>query len=146
MNQPKRDQASVDMTPMVDVTFLLLIFFMVTASFALQRSLEFPTRDNRPSTERIELDPEDVALVTVTIDEFNTYTVSTPDWEEEAASEFDLHVALRAARRQHESGGGPVALLVRANGEALHQKVVAALDAGLAVGISDVRLETIEGE
>ena len=30
----------LDMTPMVDVTFLLLIFFMVTASFTLQKSLE----------------------------------------------------------------------------------------------------------
>ena len=30
----------LDMTPMVDVTFLLLIFFMVTASFGLQRAIE----------------------------------------------------------------------------------------------------------
>src|SRR5512146_2340419 len=33
----------LDMTPMVDVTFLLLIFFMVTAAFALQRSIQIPT-------------------------------------------------------------------------------------------------------
>ncbi|HUG70447.1 MAG TPA: biopolymer transporter ExbD [Pirellulaceae bacterium] len=31
-----------DMTPMVDVTFLLLIFFMVTAAFAMQRSMVVP--------------------------------------------------------------------------------------------------------
>ena len=30
----------LDMTPMVDVTFLLLIFFMVTASFTIQKSLQ----------------------------------------------------------------------------------------------------------
>ena len=146
MYQPtKRDEESIDMTPMVDVTFLLLVFFMVTASFALQRSLEFPVHDNKPSTAQRALD-EEVALITVTIDAFNTYTVSTPDWEEEAPSEFDLHVLLREARRRHDSGGRPVALLVRANGEALHEKVVTALDAGLAVGLSEVRLETIEGE
>ncbi len=32
----------LDMTPMVDVTFLLLIFFMVTASFTLQKSIKQP--------------------------------------------------------------------------------------------------------
>src|SRR5688572_20269137 len=31
-------EAEMDMTPMVDVTFLLLIFFMVTASFTMQKS------------------------------------------------------------------------------------------------------------
>jgi biopolymer transport protein ExbD len=132
------------MTPMVDVTFLLLVFFMVTASFAVQRSFEFPSHDEGQSQTQIDL--AEVALVTLTIDEFNTYRVSTPDWEEEVASEFDLHVALRSALQQQEDSNRPVALLVRANGEALHQNVVTVLDAGMAVGLSDVRLETIEGE
>ena len=34
------DDSGLDMTPMVDVTFLLLIFFMITASFSMQKSLE----------------------------------------------------------------------------------------------------------
>ena len=142
MRRSQKEAGEVDMTPMVDVTFLLLVFFMVTASFAVQRSLEFPARNDGQSKNHI--DSDEVALVTVTIDEFNTYRVATPDWEEEAASEFDLHVALRAARRQQESAGKPVALLVRANGEALHQNVVTALDAGMAVGLSEIRLETLE--
>ncbi|MCA9016212.1 MAG: biopolymer transporter ExbD, partial [Planctomycetaceae bacterium] len=32
----------MDLTPMVDVTFLLLIFFMITASFSLQKSIQVP--------------------------------------------------------------------------------------------------------
>jgi biopolymer transport protein ExbD len=32
----------LDMTPMIDMTFLLLIFFMVTASFHLQKGFHFP--------------------------------------------------------------------------------------------------------
>lgn len=34
--------ASVEMTPMIDVTFLLLIFFMVTASLAAQQDVAVP--------------------------------------------------------------------------------------------------------
>ena len=36
-------EASVELTPLIDVVFLLLIFFMVTAAFSLQRSLQVPT-------------------------------------------------------------------------------------------------------
>ncbi|MFM7973431.1 MAG: ExbD/TolR family protein, partial [Pirellula sp.] len=36
---PKDD---MDMTPMVDVTFLLLIFFMITANFTMQKSIQVP--------------------------------------------------------------------------------------------------------
>jgi biopolymer transport protein ExbD len=36
---PKDD---MDMTPMVDVTFLLLIFFMITASFSSEKVFEKP--------------------------------------------------------------------------------------------------------
>ena len=44
-------EAEVDMTPMVDVTFLLLIFFMVTAVFSSQKSFQIPTpKEERAST------------------------------------------------------------------------------------------------
>jgi hypothetical protein len=41
--RPKTSQ-DMDMTPMVDVTFLLLIFFMVTASFSVQKSIQRPAQ------------------------------------------------------------------------------------------------------
>ncbi|MCZ6829577.1 MAG: biopolymer transporter ExbD, partial [Gammaproteobacteria bacterium] len=37
------DKARVDMTPMLDVVFILLIFFIVTASFIRATSLELRT-------------------------------------------------------------------------------------------------------
>ena len=42
----------MDMTPMVDVTFLLLIFFMVTAAFSLQKSIEVPPPDQQESAQQ----------------------------------------------------------------------------------------------
>jgi serine/threonine protein kinase len=40
--KPRTDFDEMDLTPMVDVTFLLLIFFMITASFSMQKSFDFP--------------------------------------------------------------------------------------------------------
>jgi len=35
-------EAEMDMTPMIDVTFQLIIFFMITATFVVQKTLDMP--------------------------------------------------------------------------------------------------------
>ena len=39
-NEPPEAEAVIDMTPMIDMVFILLIFFMVTASFVKDMKLE----------------------------------------------------------------------------------------------------------
>ena len=142
----KSAEAEMDMTPMCDVTFQLLIFFMVTAAFAMQKSIEIPKpKQDAPSTVVVAKDPEeDPSFVTVYVDEFNTYRVVTPDWDVEAPSEQELLRKLREARNAGSGGVVPTKLLVKAHGDSLHEKVVAALDAGTEVGMEQVQLMTIE--
>ena len=134
--------AGIDMTPMVDVTFLLLIFFMVTATFTLQRSLEIPKiASDDPSTTVVNEEQTDQSdFVTVVVDEFSTYQVLTVDWDREAPSVQDLHSILRAARGGDRTGTVPTKLRVEPHGDALHEKVVAAIDAGSASGFEEVLL------
>lgn len=130
----------LDMTPMVDVTFLLLIFFMVTAAFAMQKSLEVPPPDQQegvteaPTIEELEQNDD---FVIVRIDADSTIWVD----ESIANSEQEMLSRLRDLVRG-DGGGGPQSLLVLADGEARHEAVVMALDAGNAVGIENVRLAT----
>jgi biopolymer transport protein ExbD len=142
----EREETEMDMTPMVDVTFLLLIFFMVTAAFSLQKSLQVPTpRPDEPSQNVQQRDPqEDPDMVTVHVDEFNTFRVVTTDWEEEAPSDQELLMQLRKARSGNSQGRVPTKLLVMANGEAMHEKVVRALDAGTEVGMDEIQLMMVE--
>lgn len=42
--KPSED-VDMDMTPMIDVTFQLMIFFMITATFVVQKTLDMPTAD-----------------------------------------------------------------------------------------------------
>lgn len=143
------EEAEMDMTPMVDVTFQLLIFFMVTAAFAMQKSIEIPKPEqDQPSTQVQQKDPEtDPEYIVVLVDEFNTYHVLAdgidPD-DAEAPSEQELLRKLRYARDAAPGGVIPTKLLVKASGEALHEKVVVALDAGTEVGMEQVQLMTVE--
>ncbi|MFQ5731457.1 MAG: biopolymer transporter ExbD [Planctomycetaceae bacterium] len=45
VRRPETEYEGMDLTPMVDVTFLLLIFFMITASFSVSKVLQFPPPD-----------------------------------------------------------------------------------------------------
>ena len=137
----------LDMTPMVDIVFLLLIFFMVTAAFSLQKSIEVPPPDEEESSqqartyEEIEQDDD---FVIVRIDRDSTIWVD----ESEAPSEQDLLIKLREARQgpPGSTSPGPGSLLVLADGDARHETVVMALDAGNAVGMESVRLATVDEE
>ena len=141
-----REETEMDMTPMVDVTFLLLIFFMVTAAFSLQRSLQVPTpRPEEASTNVQQRDPtEDPDTVTVHVDENNTFRVVTTDWDLEAPSKHELLIKLREARDGNSQGRRPSKLLVMANMEAMHEAVVAALDAGSQVEMEQIQLMMVE--
>ena len=90
----------LDMTPMVDVTFLLLIFFMVTASFTLQKSLEQPpAKSDQPSTEVQEEEEILDDYVQVIIDQTNTYYVTTRDDEEvESPSDSEMRSRVKDAK------------------------------------------------
>lgn len=141
-------EVEMDMTPMVDVTFLLLIFFMVTAAFSQQKSFQIPTpKEDRPSAQVTLEDFEtDDDYVIVRIDENSTFYISAAHWddEREAPSKQDLLVALKDARAG--SAPKPTKLLVMAHAESWHERVVMAMDAGTAVGMNDVKLVTVEDD
>jgi biopolymer transport protein ExbD len=138
------EDEEMDLTPMVDVTFLLLIFFMITAAFALQKSLEVPPMQEdeaaaAPSVEDLEQDS-----IVVRVDGSNIFWVGAPAWPEEqrATSKQELIVTLRDARGDGITG--PAKMLVQANGDARHEFVVAALDAGSGAGMQEIRLMSYE--
>ncbi len=147
---PKHEmsEAAMDMTPMVDVTFQLLIFFMVTAAFSMQKSIEIPKPEQEESVQAQPIDPQtDPNCVIVQIDEYNTFQVlyeTIAPEDTEAGSEQELLQKLRYARDSAPGGSPPSKLLVQAHGEARHEFVVMALDAGTSVGMEQVQLMTVE--
>ncbi len=137
----RTEDDGLDMTPMVDVTFLLLIFFMVTAAFSLQMSLEVPppkTDEAAQNPEPEPPNPNDTVIIQISKD--NTVWVN----DREAPSEQDLLIKLREALEGDSRGDGPRSLLVMADRECRHDVVVRALDAGNAEGLEDIRLAYVD--
>lgn len=141
-----RDDTEMDMTPMVDVTFLLLIFFMITASFSIQKVFRTPAQKSNEASVNAIPDPnqDNSDSVVVQIDEFNSYTVLLPSGEErEIPSKQDLIVLLSEAKGDGEQGS-PSKLVIRAHEDSTHSTVVAALDAGRDANFERFELTTIE--
>ncbi len=136
----------MDMTPMVDVTFLLLIFFMITASFSVQKAIQRPAqRSEEPSTNAVQdPDQDNRDIVTVQVDEFNAYNIITSDWDRPAGSKQDLIVALNDAHAGDSSGNQPSKLVIQAHEDCIHAAVIAALDAGREAKFESFEVSTVE--
>lgn len=131
-NKEPIPEDELDMTPMVDVTFLLLIFFMVTASFTLQKSIpQPPAASDAPSTNVVE-EEEQQDYVEVIIDQNNSYYVTTRDSEErEAPSETEMRRMVKDAKDTY----GPERIVITAHVDATHARLIAVCDAGQSSGL-----------
>jgi biopolymer transport protein ExbD len=138
-----REEEELDMTPMVDVTFLLLIFFVMTAAFTIQTSLPIPTpQSEEASTNAVPEDTEeDPEFITVKVDADNNFWVTGMNGLDEECSDVR---ALRTQLRLMKDDMGEVnKVVVEANEESLHAQVVAAIDAGMVIGVDQVQLMTV---
>ena len=133
-----RERKELDMTSMVDVVFLLLIFFMVTASFSISQCLEQPHASNEDPSPRPLVTPDSFVEVVVSGD--NSFFVLANDEESEAPTVRELRSHIRNAKL--ESGSNR--LLITAHVAAKHRNVISAWDAGSATGMQRIELRTTE--
>jgi len=59
----KKDESNIDLTPMLDVVFILLIFFVVTASFLKESAIDMQGQDPNNNPPPPELDtPQNILI------------------------------------------------------------------------------------
>tara|TARA_B100000900_G_scaffold322314_1_gene281711 strand:+ start:118 stop:522 length:405 start_codon:yes stop_codon:yes gene_type:complete len=61
-NRKKAEEQGLDLTPMMDIVFIMLIFFIVTTSFVKETGVDI----NRPNAETAERDEKGNILVAIT--------------------------------------------------------------------------------
>jgi len=127
------EEPEINLTSLIDVVFLLLIFFMVSATFERQALLRVELPE--ASTAERESLPERVELV---ITESGDYFVGDNMLADQRRETLRLALSQAFADR-------PEALLViRADTLAQHGLVVRAMDAASAEGISRLTIATVE--
>ena len=121
----KIPEDELDMTPMVDVTFLLLIFFMVTASFTLQKSIPQPPASSDQASMNVQEEEDVKDYVEVIIDQNDSfYVTSRGDEEREAPSETEMRSLVKDAVDTF----GPERMVITAHVDATQKRLIAACD------------------
>jgi biopolymer transport protein ExbD len=127
---------------MVDVTFLLLIFFMVTAAFSMQKSIEMPRQQtDLPSTSVVEDEQDELDVVELQVDEFGGFLVMSPDWERETPGKQNLITALKEAIAVATAG---MKLKIQVHELAKLESLVDAMDAGTIAGFAELEVTQVE--
>lgn len=122
---------SMDMTPMIDCVFQLLIFFMVTTVFAVQSGLKV----DLPTSSTSDAPPEkDLSIVISDKGEMdlNGTRVTLDNLEEQLRQQKDIF--------------GSKVLIIKADKKTMHGIVVDVMDAAKVVGIEQLAIATDEEE
>ena len=132
----------MDLTPMVDVTFLLLIFFMITASFSLQKSIEVPPPNP---------DDDGVSQSLQTLDDFREESIIVEIDSNNGIYVDDTKLSnpaeiVQAILDRRDADGKPKSeLVLSAHNAARHETVVAVVDAANEVGMQKIRMASYKG-
>jgi biopolymer transport protein ExbD len=121
------DEAQIDLTPMLDVVFIMLIFFIVTASFIKEAGIEV----NRPEASTSQ--PKENVNILIAISATNEI------WMDKRR--IDARAVRANIERLHaENPKG--AVVIQADNESTTETVAAVLDAAREAGVYDVSLAT----
>ena len=126
-----REEVGVNLTPLIDVVFLLLIFFMVSTTFTreTQLNIDLPEATGKLA-EAAELQVE------ILIAEDGTYRVN-------GQRLVDTQMrTLQAAIYKISSGDTTLPLIITADAQAAHQSVVRAMDAAGQMGFVHLSITT----
>ena len=121
------DEAQIDLTPMLDVVFIMLIFFIVTASFIKEAGVEV----NRPEAQTSE--PVENVNILVAVNANNEIWMDNRRIDKRA-------VRANIERLHAENPQG--AVVIQADNKSNTETVAAVLDAAREAGVYDVSLAT----
>ena len=122
----EEEENEINLTPMLDVVFIMLIFFIVTASFIKEAGLDV----NRPDAPVTETKPED-ANILVAIDANNDIWIDRRLIDPRA-------VRANIERLHAENPQGSV--VIQANSKSTNKMLVTVMDAARQAGVYNISI------
>jgi len=133
-------EPSINLTPLIDVVFLLLIFFMVSTTFdrPTHLAIELPKASS-------EAPPEEAEPLVLVVDARGNYYLRRGQGPERRVVSRSVE-ALRRALREGAGEGERPALIIQADARTPHQAVVTAMDAARRAGFDRLAIAAVRGE
>lgn len=133
LNLRAKVEPEVNMTSLIDVVLLLLIFFMVSTSFVKesQISITLPEADSEAVAEDV---PEQLEIM---ITEQGTYLVNGRELVNNRPE------TIRNALQTVSAGNSSLPLTISADANARHQHVVTAMDVAGRLGFTRISIATL---
>ena len=131
--RPKaRKQIGLDVTPLVDVIFLLLIFFLLTTTFVTSPGIpiDLPTAASDPQAKK----PKFIEISLTAKHQVYVQGVLIPK------------ASLQAQLRKEKKQNGELTVLIRADNKARHEMVVYLMDQARRAGLTKLSIATQEGK
>ncbi len=131
LRTPRREHPELNLIPLIDVVFILLIFFMVTTTFNRDSGLEIelPTAAAEPAETKAD-------TIEITIDAEGRYYVN---------QQALINTQLGTLKRAIEQTAGErrdVPLIISADARTPHQAVVSAMEAAAQLGFVRITFAT----
>ena len=127
----RREEVSVNQTPLIDVVFLLLIFFMVSTTFTRETQLSIDLPEATGQTREVE-----EGEIEILIDESGQYRVNGRGLVDQRIR------TLQAAIYKISAGDTTMPLIITADAQTAHQSVVRAMDAAGKMGFVHLSITT----
>ncbi|WP_285274986.1 ExbD/TolR family protein [Halopseudomonas bauzanensis] len=133
----RREEVGVNLTPLIDVVFLLLIFFMVSTTFTRETQLQvdLPESASGEPVENQNLEQIEVLVSAAGEVTINGKSLINPNLD-----------SLQTALQREAGGNNSLPVVITADAKASHQSVITVMDAAGQQGFSRLRLTTNELE
>lgn len=132
LRKHRRESPAIDLTPLIDVVFMLLIFFMVSTTFRDQSLIRIDLPKASPQQQQ----QKDEQTIVLTIDAQGDYFVNGRRIVNNQLETLKKALRLAVGSRDHPP------LTISADGKTPHQAVVTAMDAARQVGLVHLSIAT----
>ena len=133
LNLRPRTQPEVNLTSLIDVVLLLLIFFMVSTSFVKQSQIAI----SLPETDSASVVEEPPERIDIMITETGVYLINNRELINNRPE------TIRNALQKVSAGDNSLPLTISADANAKHQHVVTAMDVAGRLGFTQISIATV---
>jgi biopolymer transport protein ExbD len=132
-----RENVEINLASLIDVVFILLLFFVVTTTFTRETQLkvDLPEAASGTPPEQTELKQLEILIAADGSYALNAKKLLKSDLQ-----------SLMAALQKESEGDNSLPLIISADAKTQHQAVITAMDAAGKLGFAHLRMTTVEAQ